>query len=73
MKRLMMIAALCAAATLAQAETKKELVQKVLLLQQPMIENIARSWLQTDRPAAEAWLAKINLPDDRKQLLLNQR
>jgi hypothetical protein len=51
MKRLMMIAALCAAATLAHAETKKELVQKVLLLQQPMIESIARSIVE--RPAAQ--------------------
>jgi hypothetical protein len=51
MKRLMMIAALCAAATLAHAETKKELVQKVLLLQQPMIENISRSIVE--RPAAQ--------------------
>ena len=38
-----MIAVLCAAATLAHAQSKKELVQKVLLLQQPMIESIARS------------------------------
>ena len=51
MKRLMMIAALCAAATLAHAETKKELVQKVLQLQQPMIESIARSIVE--RPAAQ--------------------
>ena len=35
------------------------------------IENVARHWLQTDRPAAEAWLAKVNLPDDRKQQLLS--
>ena len=34
------------------------------------IENIARRWLEADRPAAEAWLAKVNLPDDRKQRLL---
>lgn len=51
MKRLMMIAALSAAATLAQAETKKELVQKVLQLQQPLIENISRSIVE--RPAAQ--------------------
>ena len=51
MKRLMMITALCVAATLAHAETKKELVQKVLQLQQPMIENIARSIVE--RPAAQ--------------------
>jgi hypothetical protein len=50
MKRLM-IALLCAAATLAHAQTKKELVAKVLVLQQPMIENIARSIVE--RPAAQ--------------------
>ena len=50
MKRLM-IALLCAAATLAQAQTKKELVQKVLLLQQPMIETISRSLVE--RPAGQ--------------------
>ena len=36
------------------------------------IENVARHWLQADRPAAEAWLAKVNLPDDRKQRLLSR-
>ena len=36
------------------------------------IENIARRWLETDRPAAEAWLAKVNLPEDRKQRLLKR-
>ena len=51
MKRLMIIAALCAAATLAQAETKKDLVQKVLLLEQPLIETISRSIVE--RPAAQ--------------------
>ena len=35
-----------------------------------LIENVARRWLQTDRPAAAAWLATVNLPDDRKQRLL---
>jgi len=50
MKR-MMIVALCAVATLAHAQTKKELVQKVLQLQQPMIENISRSVVE--RPAAQ--------------------
>jgi hypothetical protein len=51
MKRLMMIAVLCTAATLAQAQTKKELVAKVLLLQRPMIENISRSIVE--RPAGQ--------------------
>ena len=36
------------------------------------IENVARAWLQADRPSAEAWLAKVNLPDDRKQRLMKQ-
>jgi hypothetical protein len=36
------------------------------------MENVARRWLDTDRPAAEAWLAKVNLPDDRKQGLLKR-
>ncbi len=34
------------------------------------IENVARRWLQSDRPAATAWLATVNLPDDRMQRLL---
>jgi len=50
MKRLI-IALLCAAATIAHAQTKKELVQKVLALQQPMIEGMARSMVE--RPAAQ--------------------
>ena len=36
------------------------------------IENVARHWLENDRSAAEAWLAKVNLPDDRKQRLLKR-
>jgi len=51
MKRTLTIAVLCAAAALAQAQTKKELVAKVLVLQQPMIENISRSIVE--RPAAQ--------------------
>ena len=39
-------------------------------LRNNQIENIARRWLETDRPAAIAWLATVNLPDDRKQRLL---
>lgn len=51
MKRLI-IAALCAAATLAHAQTtKKELVQKALALQQPIIESISRS--VAERPAIQ--------------------
>ena len=41
-------------------------------LRNNQIENVARRWLETDRPAAEAWLAKVNLPDDRKQRLLGK-
>jgi hypothetical protein len=36
------------------------------------MENIARRWFDTDRAAAEAWLAKVSLPDDRKQRLLKR-
>ena len=36
------------------------------------IENVARQWLQTDRAAAEAWLAKLNLPDDLKKRVLSR-
>lgn len=50
-KRLMTIVALCVAVTLAHGQSKKELVQKVLQLQQPMIEGIARSIVE--RPAAQ--------------------
>ena len=35
------------------------------------IERVAREWGRQDRAAAEAWLAKVNLPDERKQGLLN--
>lgn len=49
--RCLTLAALCAVATLAQAQSKKELVQKVLALQQPTIEGIARSIVE--RPAAQ--------------------
>jgi len=34
------------------------------------IESIARKWLGEDPAAAQAWLAGTNLPDDRKQKLL---
>jgi squalene cyclase len=36
------------------------------------IENVARQWLESDRPAAEAWLAKVNLPEDQKKELLKR-
>ena len=36
------------------------------------IETIARRWLETDHATAAAWLARVNLPEDRKKLLLGQ-
>jgi len=39
-------------------------------LRNSSIENVARQWLQSDRKAAESWLAQTSLPDDRKQRLL---
>lgn len=72
MKRLMITAALAffAAATLAQAETKKDLVQKVLLLEQPLIENISRSIVE--RPAAQLMQAagqalQTQVPADKRE------
>ncbi len=72
MKRLMIIAVLCTAATLAQAQAqaKKELVQKVLLLQQPLIENISRSIVE--RPAAQLMQAagqalQTQVPADKRE------
>lgn len=52
MKKLL-VAALCAAAAMsyAQSTSKKDLVQKVILLQQPQIEGISRSIVE--RPAAQ--------------------
>jgi hypothetical protein len=37
------------------------------------MENIARRWLETDRASAEAWLARVNLPEERKKRLLSRR
>ena len=37
------------------------------------LESVARSWLEADRAAAEAWLAKVNLPAERKKELLAGR
>ena len=36
------------------------------------IENIGRTWLQTDRVSAEKWINQTSLPDDKKQNLLKQ-
>ena len=69
-RRLMTIAALCAAATLAQAQSKKELVQKVLALQQPTIENVSRSIVE--RPAMQLMQAagqalQTQVPPERRE------
>ena len=43
-----------------------------LNMRNSQIENIARRWLDMDRSAAEAWLAKVSLPEERKAALLKQ-
>lgn len=74
MKRLL-IAVLCAAATLAHAQTKKELVQKVLALQQPMIETISRNI--AERPAFQLMqvsgqFIQTQVPADKREALGKQ-
>ncbi len=69
-KRLMTMLALCAAVTLAHGQSKKELVQKVLQLQQPMIEGIARNMVE--QPAAQMMQAagralQTQVPADRRE------
>jgi hypothetical protein len=69
-QRVLTIAALCCAATLAQAQSKKELVQKVLQLQQPTIEGVARSIVE--RPAMQMMQAagqalQTQVPPDRRE------
>ena len=69
-QRVLTIAALCCVATLAQAQSKKELVQKVLLLQQPTIEGVARSIVE--RPAMQMMQAagqalQTQVPPDRRE------
>lgn len=68
--RLLTLAALCGAATLAQAQSKKELVQKVLALQQPTIENVSRSIVE--RPAMQMLQAagqalQTQVPADKRE------
>ena len=68
--RCLTLAALCAAATLAQAQSKKELVQKVLALQQPTIEGVARNLVE--RPALQMMQAagqalQTQVPADRRE------
>lgn len=74
MKRLF-IAVLCAAATLAHAQTKKELVQKVLALQQPMIESISRNI--AERPAFQLMqvsgqFIQTQVPADKREAMGKQ-
>ncbi|HRI18421.1 MAG TPA: DUF2059 domain-containing protein [Burkholderiaceae bacterium] len=69
-RRVMTLLALCAAVTLAQAQSKKELVQKVLALQQPTIEGVARSIVE--RPAAQLMQAagqalQTQVPADKRE------
>jgi uncharacterized protein len=69
-KRVLTIAALCAAATMAQAQSKKELVQKVIALQQPTIDAISRSI--AERPALQMLQAagqalQTQVPADRRE------
>ena len=37
------------------------------------LENIAQNWLRTDRTAAESWIARSSLPQERKTQLLAPR
>jgi uncharacterized protein len=64
-----LIASALAVAGGAQAQTKAELVQKVLQLQQPGIEGLARSL--TERPALQlmqqAGAALQNMPADKRE------
>lgn len=74
MKRFL-IAVLCAAATLAHAQSKKELVQKVLTLQQPMIESVSRSI--AERPAIQLMQAsgqyiQTQVPADKREAVGKQ-
>lgn len=69
-RRVMTLLALCAAVTLAQAQSKKELVQRVLALQQPTIEGVARSIVE--RPAAQLMQAagqalQTQVPADKRE------
>ncbi len=69
MMKFVLVAAVVAATGLAQAQTKKELVAKVLQLQQPGIETMARSL--TQQPAAQlmqqASPALQRLPAERRE------
>ncbi|MEF7617230.1 DUF2059 domain-containing protein [Aquincola sp. MAHUQ-54] len=70
MKRTLLLAALVAASMGAHAQTKKELVQKIVAAQQPAIENIAKNI--AERPALQlmqaAGSALQQLPTDKREL-----
>lgn len=68
--RWLTLAVLCTAATLAQAQSKKELVQKVLALQQPFIDGISRSI--AERPALQMMqqagqVLQTQVPPDKRE------
>lgn len=75
MKRIL-IAVMCTAAMLAHAQTtKKELVQKALALQQPIIESISRSI--AERPAMQLMQAsgqaiQANFPPEKREAVGKQ-
>lgn len=69
-RKLLTLAALCAAASLAQAQSKKELVQKVLALEQPTIEAVSRGIVE--RPALQMMQAagqvlQTQVPQDKRE------
>jgi len=70
----LVLAAALAVAGGAHAQTKKELLQKVLQLQQPSIENMARTL--TERPAAmlmqQAGIALQKLPADKRDAVARE-
>ena len=75
MKRLI-VAVLCTVGTLAHAQAaKKELVQKVLALQQPMIESVSRNI--AERPAMQLMqfsgqFIQTQVPADKREALAKQ-
>jgi hypothetical protein len=70
----LVLAAALAVAGGAHAQTKKELVLKVLQLQQPSIENMARAL--TERPAAmlmqQAGIALQKMPADKRDAVARE-
>jgi hypothetical protein len=35
------------------------------------VMNVARNWMEFDRPAAEKWVAGLDLPEEKKKQLLD--